>query len=48
MKKIILFITAISILSCSPTSEKLPDTNGFGPFEGQSVYQEISLQLMFL
>lgn len=38
MKKIILFITAISILSCSPTSEKLPDTNGFGPFEGQSVY----------
>ena len=38
MKKIILFITAISILSCSPTSEKLPDTNGFGPYEGQSVY----------
>ena len=38
MKKIILFITAISILSCSPTIEKLPDTNGFGPFEGQSVY----------
>lgn len=38
MKKIILFIMAISILSCSPTNEKLPDTNGFGPFEGQSVY----------
>ena len=38
MEKIILFRTTFTILSCSPTREKLPDTNGFGPFEGQSVY----------
>ena len=38
MKKIILLISAFSILSCTSSSEKLPDTNGFGPFEGQSVF----------
>ena len=38
MKKLILFVSALTILSCNTNSEKLPDTNGFGPFEGQSVY----------
>ena len=38
MKKILLLISIFSILSCNSSIEKLPDTNGFGPFEGQSVY----------
>ena len=38
MKKIILIFSAFSILSCGSSGEKLAKTNGFGPFEGQSVY----------
>ena len=38
MKKIILIFSAFSILSCGSSVEKLAKTNGFGPFEGQSVY----------
>ena len=38
MKKIILIFSAFSILSCSSSVEKLAKTNGFGPFEGQSVF----------
>ena len=38
MKKIILIFSAFSILSCDSSGEKLAKTNGFGPFEGQSVY----------
>ena len=38
MKKLILFVSALTILSCNTNSEILPDSNGFGPFEGQSVY----------
>jgi hypothetical protein len=38
MKKIILIFSAFSILSCDSSGEKLAKTNGFGPFEGQSVF----------
>ena len=38
MKKIILIFSVFSILSCSSSGEKHAKTNGFGPFEGQSVY----------
>ncbi len=38
MKKIILILSTFSILSCNFSGENNPDTNGFGPYEGQSVY----------
>lgn len=38
MKKIILLFSAIIILSCSPAKINIADSNGFGPYEGQSVY----------
>ena len=38
MKKIILIFSVFSILSCGSSGEKLAKTNGFGPFEGQSVF----------
>ena len=38
MKKLILLFSIILIVSCSITAENNFDSNGFGPFDGQSVF----------
>ena len=38
MKKLILLFSTILIVSCSTTSENNSDSNGFGPYDGQSVF----------
>ena len=38
MKKLILLFSTILILSCSTTAENNFDSNGFGPYDGQSVF----------
>ena len=38
MKKLILLFSTILIVSCSTTAENNSDSNGFGPYDGQSVF----------
>ncbi len=38
MKKLLFIISAIIVTSCVVTDKNNPPTNGFGPYDGQSVY----------